>query len=86
MSQELEDYIYMLGLTSVQLKGLAEVQHNAINGDYLQDDETDQARVVKYCIVQAFAATRTLLEMINEHTTINVEEVAKRFKKRMKKK
>jgi len=81
--KSLEDYIYILGVSGVRIKSLAAIQHVALTSNFLQDDEREQVLSIKHSLVQAFAGIRILLEMVGEHTTINIEETVKRLQTRM---
>lgn len=77
--ETLEEYIYALGICNVRLKEMAHLQHDALISQYLQADEHAVAVTVKFHIVQAFSAIRALLEMLGEHTTIDIDQVQKQL-------
>lgn len=81
----MDEYICMLGATLEGLRNMANIQHIALTSEWLKDDEKEQVNIAKYHIVSAFASIRSYLDLIGEHTQIDVSIVQQQLIKRWEK-
>ena len=85
MIESLDEYVYMLGVSIAQLRQLVNIQSQAIDLGVLQPEEQDSATAIKYSMLQSIAGMRNLLELIGEHTQIDIEATKTKLQKKLKK-
>lgn len=83
--RSLDEYILILGSILNSLHSMANIHHIALLTPDISDDEREQITTAKFHTVSAFAAIRTYLDMVGEHTQIDIAETREKMIKRLEK-
>lgn len=78
----LDEYLFSLGASAISLKTIHELQSKALDSTYLETDEREQIKVIKYEVGRALNAISSLLGLMDARAIIDINEVAERLQSR----
>lgn len=76
--ETLDEFVFMLGIFAVSLKSAHKMQDKALGCEFLESDEREQVKMIKYQLGRSIIAISDLLRLLDEKAVIDVEEVGKR--------
>lgn len=77
--ETLEDYLFYLGVSSVSLKTIHNLQRKALDCNFLETDEREQVETIKYEIGRSIIAISNLLSLMEERGLVDIDKVTERI-------